>query len=105
MTNSVCNKLRLLRHRIGLQRIKKILAQCRQSAGGNRVIARVDGVERRHTLQLSNRVLEGNEYFRVAVVVVQIHDGLRKTREQLAQNLSLHGGEIEESIDDEKLHF
>src|SRR5215217_7417434 len=62
-------------------------------------------VERRDTLQLSDRFLERNKYFRVAVVMIEIDDGFRKTRKQLAQKLSLYRREIEESVNDKKLHL
>ena len=61
-------------------------------------------VERRDALQLPDRLLKRNEDFGIAVVVIEIDDRLRQQRDQLAQDLALHGREVEEAIDDEKLH-
>ena len=53
-------------------------------------------------MQLPDRFLKRNEDLRIAIVVIQTDDGLRNARDQVAQDLALHGCEVEEAVDDQK---
>ncbi len=62
-------------------------------------------VEGGDALQLTDRFLKRRENLGVTVIVIEIDDRVRQARYQLAQDLALHGCEVEEAVDDEELDF
>src|SRR6185295_1748680 len=65
----------------------------------------MNSVELRDAFELSDRLLKRREDLGISVVVIEIDDRLRQQRNQIAQDLALHGSEIEEAIDDEQLNI